>query len=249
MRRGDRLFELIEILRQARQPISASSIAERLEVSKRTVYRDIGALMAQRVPIRGEAGVGYVLEAGFHMPPLMLTSDEIEAAILGAQWVQTRGDPGLSRAAESLVAKIEAVAPQDLHSFFTDHATSVAPIDIPDEVFSASEFRAAIRQRRKLRLRYRDEAGAITDRIVWPFLIGYRDQGRIVAAWCELREGYRYFRTERIIQASVLDAIIPKRLDRLRADWKKAMDAERDQYVLPANKSDENSVPAVTKDE
>ena len=97
MRRGDRLFELIEILRRARGPVAATAIAAELEVCKRTVYRDVAALMAQRVPIRGEAGVGYVLEAGFHMPPLMLTPDEIEAAVLGAQWVQTRGEPDMWR--------------------------------------------------------------------------------------------------------------------------------------------------------
>ncbi|MEP1573194.1 helix-turn-helix transcriptional regulator [Roseibium album] len=230
MRRGDRLFELIEILRRARQPISASAIASELEVCKRTVYRDVAALIAQRVPIRGEAGVGYVLEAGFHMPPLMLTQDEIEAAVLGAQWVRTRGEPDMQRAAESLVAKIEAIAPGDLHSFFARPATGVAPVDPPEEILCSSEIRAAIRRQKKIRLEYGDDRGEITDRIIWPLLLGYRDQGRIIAAWCELREGFRYFRTERIKRAKILEESVPRRLDLLRAEWHVAMAEERQNF-------------------
>lgn len=233
MRRGDRLFELIEILRRARGPVAATAIAAELEVCKRTVYRDVAALMAQRVPIRGEAGVGYVLEAGFHMPPLMLTADEIEAAVLGAQWVQTRGEPDLRRAAASLVAKIEAIAPDDLHSFFAQPVTGVAPVETPPEVLASSDLRAAIRRQKKIRLEYRDDKGTLTDRIVWPVLLGYRDEGRILAAWCELRSGFRYFRTERITQAEILEDRVPKRLAQLRADWERAMAAERRRYYGP----------------
>src|SRR5688572_32881210 len=98
MRRADRLFQIIQIMRRARAPITADTIAEELETSKRTIYRDIATLMGQRVPIRGEAGMGYVLDQGFDLPPLMLTPDEIEAAVLGAQWVASRGDPALARA-------------------------------------------------------------------------------------------------------------------------------------------------------
>ncbi|MEL7524291.1 MAG: YafY family protein [Pseudomonadota bacterium] len=231
MRRGDRLFELIEILRRARGPVPATAIAAELEVCKRTVYRDVAALMAQRVPIRGEAGVGYVLEAGFHMPPLMLTPDEIEAAVLGAQWVQTRGEPDMRRAAQSLIAKIETIAPDDLLSFFAQPVTGVAPVETPHEVLSSSDLRAAIRRQKKIRLAYRDDRGAVTDRIIWPVLLGYRDEGRIIAAWCELRSGFRYFRTERITHAHILDERVPKRLAQLRADWERAMAAERERYA------------------
>src|SRR5579863_1607411 len=114
MRRADRLLRIIQILRRARMPVTAIDMASELETSLRTVYRDIAQLMADRVPIRGEAGIGYVLEGGFDMPPLMLTPDEIEAAMLGAQWVMSRGDPALNRAAADLVAKIGAVVPEHL---------------------------------------------------------------------------------------------------------------------------------------
>lgn len=106
MRRADRLFRIIQILRRRRRPVTAEEIAGETETSLRTIYRDIAQLMADRVPIRGEAGVGYVLEGGFDMPPLMLTPDEIEAAMLGAQWVMGRADPALARAASDLTAKI-----------------------------------------------------------------------------------------------------------------------------------------------
>src|SRR5580698_6297320 len=121
MRRAERLFQIIQILRRSRRsPIRANDIASELETSLRTVYRDIAQLMAERVPIRGEAGIGYVLEDGFDMPPLMLTADEIEAAMLGAQWVMSRGDVALSRAAKDLVAKIGAVVPPHLKPLALD---------------------------------------------------------------------------------------------------------------------------------
>ena len=112
MRRADRLFQIIQILRRERRPVTAAAIASELETSKRSVYRDIADLLGQRVPIRGEAGIGYVLEGGFDLPPLMLTPDEIEAAVLGAQWVSGRGDPLLARAARDLTAKIAAAVPE-----------------------------------------------------------------------------------------------------------------------------------------
>ena len=231
MRRGDRLFEIIEILRRTRGPISADAIGQELGVTKRTVYRDIAALMAQGVPIRGEAGVGYILESGFHMPPLMLTGAEIEAAILGAQWVQTRGEPELALAAAKLITKIEAVAPPGLHASFVEPATSVAPVSPPTETLPAPDIRAAIRQRAKIQITYRDNTGAETTRVIWPILLGYRDQGRIIAAWCELRQGFRYFRTERITSAEILDDKIPRRMNLLRQQWRDAMDAERQQLL------------------
>src|SRR5215831_19423302 len=114
MRPADRLFQIIQILRRTPKPITAGALAAELETTKRTVYRDVADLIGQRVPIRGEAGVGYVLEQGFDMPPLMLTPDEIEAAVLGAQWVAGHGDAALARAAGDLIAKITQSIPAHL---------------------------------------------------------------------------------------------------------------------------------------
>lgn len=231
MRRADRLFEIIQLLREARGPISANAIALQLEVSKRTIYRDVASLMAQRVPVRGEAGIGYVLERGFDMPPLMLTEDEIDAAALGAHWVATRGEPELAVAAKRLLAKIEAVVPEQIGLALRDPSTSVAPVEKPTEAISATELRRAIRLRRKVRIGYRDNDGTASERTVWPVLIGYRDSGRILAAWCELREAFRYFRTDRMNAAELLDELIPDRQRTLRLRWEAAMSAEREKYA------------------
>src|SRR5690242_20834162 len=127
MRRAERLFQIIQILRRSkRRPITANDIAAELETSLRTIYRDISQLLAERVPIRGEAGIGYVLEDGFDMPPLMLTADEIEAAMLGAQWVMGRGDSSLVRAAGDLVAKIGVVLPEHLRPLLMEPALATA---------------------------------------------------------------------------------------------------------------------------
>lgn len=187
MRRASRLFEIIQVLRRARGPVSADAIARELEVSKRTIYRDIAVLIAQRVPIAGEAGVGYVLERGFDMPPLMLTENEIDAFVLGTHWVASRGEAELAAAARSLLAKIEAVVPEELRAFVLTPTTSVAPVAADSEIVSANDLRAAIRSRRKLRIVYKGNDGQTTNRVVWPVLLGYRDVGRILAAWCELR--------------------------------------------------------------
>ena len=230
MRRGDRLFEIIEILRRAKGPISAQSIGEELGETKRTVYREDAALNGQCGPIIGVAGGAYVLEPGFHMPPLMLTPDEIEAVMLGALWVQTRGEPELVLAAKKLITKLEAVAPEKYRTSFLEPVVSVAPVAQPEEVLGAAAIRLAIRRRKKIALAYSDNSGQKTRRVIWPILLGYRDTSRIIAAWCELRMGFRYFRTERIVEADALEDSIPRRMDLLRAEWRNATDAERRRY-------------------
>lgn len=220
----------MQLLRRHRQPVSANEIADELEVSKRTIYRDIAVLVGQRIPIMGEPGVGYILERGFDMPPLMLTPDELDAAILGANWVASRGEPELSRAAQNLVAKIVAIVPAALQSHILEPVTSIAPVPISPERIRTSMLREAIRDGRKVALEYEDNKGDRTHRVVWPILLGYRDSGRIMAAWCEAREAFRYFRTDRIFSAQVLDARIPERRATLRARWQFAMDEERKRY-------------------
>ena len=231
MRRADRLFEIIQILRRVRRPVSAQAIADELEVSKRSVYRDIATLTAQRVPIRGEAGVGYVLEEGFDMPPLMLTAEEIDAAVLGALWVSTRAEPELARAAENLIAKIEAITPRPLRRHIAVAAMSVRPVSpASEDKIDAAMLRQAILEGRKMSLGYRDGDGKESKRVVWPVLLGYRDEGRILAAWCELRQGFRYFRTDRMTFAEALDQRYPESRSSLKDRWRKAMDAERESY-------------------
>ena len=227
MRRADRLFQIIQILRRSHQPITADSMAAELETSKRTVYRDIADLIGQRVPIRGEAGIGYVLDGDFDMPPLMLTADEIEAAVLGAQWVSGRGDPVLAGAALDLIAKINSVVPEHLRPFIAEPAIGTRPgWAIAADGIDIARARAWIHAGRKIRITYRDERGDASERIVWPVIIGYFDAVRMLAAWCELRQDFRSFRTDRVAAAEFLDERHGLRPGELRTRWKRHM-AER----------------------
>ena len=224
MRKADRLFQIIQILRRSRGPVTADALAEELETSKRTVYRDVCALVGQRVPIRGEAGFGYVLEAGFEMPPLMLTPDEIEAAVLGAQWVAGRGDPALARAAKDLIAKIGAAVPERLRPFVLEPAAGVTSsyYGAPDAI-DMERVRACIHAGRKIRLDYRDEQGRPSERVIWPVAVGYMETARVLAAWCELRRDFRHFRTDRVAGADFLEERYPARPAALRAQWRKSL--------------------------
>lgn len=232
MRRADRLFQIIQILRRSRRPITADAIGLELETSKRTVYCDIADLMGQRVPIRGEAGVGYVLDGGYDLPPLMLTPDEIEAAVLGAQWVAGRADPALARAAKDLIAKIGAAVPERLRPYVLEPASGTPPArnSVADAIDMA-RVRAHIYAGRKIKLTYRDEQGAETDRTIWPITIGYRDTTRMLVAWCEMRIDFRSFRTDRVAGAEFLEDRYPLRPAVLRAKWRRAMEAERQQWM------------------
>jgi predicted DNA-binding transcriptional regulator YafY len=224
MRRADRLFQIIQVLRRTQKPLTADAIAAELETSKRTIYRDIATLMGQRVPIRGEAGMGYILESGFDMPPLMLTPDEIEAAVLGAQWVMGHADPALATAAKDLIAKIADTVPEKLRPFVLEPASRARPhfrgaMDAIDMV----QMRAHIHAGKKVRLCYRDESGRDSERIIWPIAVGYLEAVRLLAAWCELRSDFRSFRTDRAVTAEYLDEKYPERREVLRSRWRKTL--------------------------
>ena len=228
MRRADRLFQIIQVLRRSSKPVTAEAMAVELETSKRSIYRDIATLMGQRVPIRGEAGIGYVLDGGFDMPPLMLTSDEVEAAVLGAQWVAGRGDPALARAARDLIAKIAATVPERLRTVVLEPAVASPPVwDLKIETVDMARVRAWIHAGRKLRLRYADEQGRETTRVIWPCLVGYRETTRLLVAWCETRKDFRTFRTDRMVDAEFLDDRYPGRPAVLRQRWFAAMETRR----------------------
>jgi predicted DNA-binding transcriptional regulator YafY len=234
MRRADRLFQIIQVLRRSRRPVTAEAMAAELETSKRTVYRDIADLMAQRVPIRGEAGVGYVLDGGYDLPPLMLTPDEIEAAVLGAQWVAGRGDPALARAALDLIAKIGAAVPERLRPYALEPAARAAPRwNVAPDGLDMAQVRHAIRGGLKIAISYRDEQERVSQRTVWPFAVGYHETVRLLIAWCELRTDFRSFRTDRVTAAEFLDDRYPERPATLRARWRRLMTEKMAQMGMP----------------
>ena len=228
MRRADRLFQIIQILRRQRAPITADALAAELETSRRTVYRDVADLMSQRVPIRGEAGTGYVLDRGFDMPPLMLTPDEIEVAVLGAQWVAARGDVVLRRAAQDLIAKIAATVPERLRPLVLEPASGTPPAlgQAPDTL-DLAEVRVAVRAGTKIVLRYRDERDRESERVVWPVVVGYLESTRLLIAWCELRQGFRSFRTDRVVGATFLKERYAEKPSVLRARWRETLSLRR----------------------
>ena len=220
MRRADRLFDIIQRLRTARRPMTAAALAEELEVTVRTVYRDVATLQARRVPIEGAPGIGYMLRRGFDLPPLMFTTEEIEAIAVGARLVSRTGDPSLQDAAESVLSKVTVILPEALRAqlvsapFFV--SSSGAPVA---ESVDLSLVRQAIRDERKIVIAYADEKGARTQRTIWPIAVAYYVQATLIGAWCELRQDYRHFRADRISALSVLDECYPSDNGRLMAEW------------------------------
>jgi predicted DNA-binding transcriptional regulator YafY len=224
--RSERLLALLQALRRRRRPVSGRVLADELGVSLRTLYRDIAALQGQGAEIEGEAGLGYVLKPGFWLPPLMLSGEEIEALVLGARWVGARTDEKLALAARDAIAKISAVLPPRLRED-VESSTLIVPGKAP--VAAAPDLapiRAAIRAERKLALVYHDAQGSRTERTVWPFGVGYFDEARVVMAWCELRQGFRHFRADRIASCRTLEARYPARRQRLIKDWRLSEGAE-----------------------
>ena len=198
MRRADRLFQVIQLLRR-RHVLTAAAIAHELEVSERTVYRDIADLVRSGVPIAGEAGVGYTLRRGFDLPPLMFTEEEIEALVLGTRVVSSWADEGLAKAAESALARIEAALPDKLKARLTGSRLFAPSFHVPQQVAAAlAELRKAIDDRSRTRLDYADNDGAKTDRVVRPLGLFFWGNKWTLTAWCELREDFRDFRLDRI---------------------------------------------------
>lgn len=219
MRRADRLFDIIQSLRAASGPVTAARLAERLEVAVRTVYRDIAALQASRVPIEGAAGLGYVLRRGFDLPPLMFSQEEIDAIAVGARLLRRLRDPKLQQAAESVLAKVADAVPQTLRAQLAGARYFVSDGSQPTPGLDPAELRRAIRETRKVAIGYEDEAGRHTDRTIWPLALAYYVDVTVVGAWCELRRDFRHFRVDRIRGARVLGEVFPAENGRLAAEW------------------------------
>ena len=206
MRRADRLFRLVQLLR-ARRFCTGEQIALELGVSKRTVYRDVADLQGSGVPIRGEAGVGYRLERGYELPPLVFNADELESLVLGARIVAAWGDPGLAAAVGGAMTKIEAVLPEALRRVVLD--TPLFAPELPSASAMAGELallRRAIGERRPVHFRYAREDGAETEREARPLGLYFWGRKWTLAAWCELRRDYRSFRPDRMRDVRLLDA-------------------------------------------
>ena len=206
MRRADRLFQIVQLLRRRRRATRAADIARQLGISERTVYRDIRDLVLAGTPIDGEAGVGYRLRPGYDLPPLMFDREEIQALVLGARIVRQFGDPALARASDAILNKVASILPNDLAPLLEDTRLFVPGIVSANESATAlGTARGALIERRKLRLRYADAQGAGSERTVRPLGIFFWGRTWTLAAWCELRTDFRNFRLDRVSDASPLD--------------------------------------------
>jgi predicted DNA-binding transcriptional regulator YafY len=221
MSRSERLLDLLQVLRRHRRPVSGAELASELAVSLRTIYRDIQSLAATGAPIEGEAGVGYILRPGYTLPPLMFTEEEIEAIVLGSRMVAASADPRLARAAGDALAKVTAVLPDA-------RADEVAGLGLlsgprqpvaPDGVDLAL-IRQAIRAERKVWITYSDETGNRTERRVWPVSLTFYDRVRVLAAWCELRQSFRHFRTDRVLTLAETGERLPRPRRALMKEWR-----------------------------
>jgi predicted DNA-binding transcriptional regulator YafY len=222
MSRAARLLELLELLRRRRSPASGEELAAKLGISLRTLYRDIATLKQQGASIQGEPGLGYVLKPGFTLPPLMFSTEELEALVLGSRWVAQRGDPHLSAAAQNALEKIRAVLPSKLREAI-EEATLTVPSYAstePNQV-DLAVIRVAIRNEIKLRIEYRAGSGAVTSRTIWPLLIGYFEKVHVLLSWCETRQDFRSFRVDRMIALESLSEPYPERRVTLVRQWRK----------------------------
>jgi predicted DNA-binding transcriptional regulator YafY len=220
VRKASRLFEIIQILKLAKQPVTAAQIAERLEVVPRSIYRDIAALQSMRVPIEGGRGIGYILRSGFNLPPLMFSVEEMEAIVLALALLDRAGDMELKLAAKRVNQKIASAVPPPLRQILETNALhawgTIAPL--PEGVDLAS-LRRAIRDEQKVEIHYCDQLGRITKRKIWPLALIYYSETANIVAWCELRRALRNFRAERVQESVFIEEFFPASGDRLRQDW------------------------------
>jgi len=220
MRRADRLFDIIQSLRTATQPVTAAALAERLEVTVRTIYRDIAALQGSRVPIEGAPGLGYAMRRGFDLPPLMFTAEEADAIAVGVRLLRRLRDAKLQRAAESVLAKLTVVVPAPLQSHLVSAPVYVSDGSTPTpHGIDPADLRQAIHQARKVAITYIDENGRRTRRTIRPVAMAYYVDVTLLGSWCELRNDFRNFRVDRILGAEFLEDRFLAESGKLLAGW------------------------------
>lgn len=221
MTRSQRLLALIEILRRHRFPVAGAVLASELGITLRTLYRDIGTLKEQGASIEGVAGLGFVLHPGFTLPPLMFTEEEIEALVLGSRWVARRADERLGHAARNALSKIATVLPSALRDELEASALLIGPgTSMMHSAIAQPIIRNTIKAELKAEIIYRDLKGIESSRTIWPFALGYFDDSRVLVTWCELRNGFRHFRADRIMTFTALQERYPRRRQVLLKAWR-----------------------------
>lgn len=220
MARSDRLFEIIQLLRRHKRVVTAQWIAEQLEVTPRTIYRDISALQAMRVPIEGEVGVGYLMRGGFDLPPLMFDAEEVEAISVGLALLSRTGDQGLIKAATRVARKIGDVVPQHAARQLAGSQSQVSSYGIKlPKAIDMPRLRLAIRESTKIHITYTNSKGENSARTLRPLIIFYYIEVALLLAWCELKDDFRQFRIDRIGTLDYFEESFSKHAETLREKW------------------------------
>lgn len=210
MHKSERLFQLVNLLRGRRTAITAEQLSEVLEVSVRSIYRDIQSLVLSGIPMEGEAGVGYRLKPGYQLPPLMFDYDEVQALLLGASMVQAWTDPELAAGAQRAVQKIRAVLPEPLLAQADRQAYRVPALGPQAHLGDVHRtIRRACEQQQILLLQYEDAKGQVSERRIWPLGMFFWGERWTLVAWCEARNDYRNFRFDRVKSVSLVDENYP----------------------------------------
>lgn len=217
MSRSVRFFEIIQILRQAEAPVTANTLAEVLEVNIRTIYRDIASLQTSKIPIEGEAGIGYIMRKGFDLPPLMFTQEELEAIVVGLSMLGRSADSGLIKAATSVASKISDVLPEN-SIIATPHQVSQWN-QIPASTVQPEELRNIIRQEVEIDITYKDLQDETTQRMIQPIALFYYIDVMLLVAWCKLRKDFRHFRIDRIQSYKLTGNNFANEGNELRQKW------------------------------
>lgn len=217
--RATRLLHLLDELRRRRKPVRGAQLAERLGVSLRTVYRDIDALRGQGADIAGDPGVGYQLRAGFLLPPMMFSAEELEAIVLGARWVAAHADPELAAAAGSALERVTGVLPDALRLQVETSGLFAPQWQVGDAEPWLPALRRAIRAGNAVRIQYRDADGRASERVIWPFAMAFLAEIRLLAAWCEMRGDFRHFRADRMVALEDTGQRYPEQRHSLLKRW------------------------------
>ena len=220
MSRSHRLFDLLQELRRRRGTVSGGALARELDVSLRTIRRDIATLQAMGADIDGEPGVGYILRPGFVLPPLSFTEEEIQALVVGAQWVSRQTDEALARAVQNALAKIHGVLSPDMRRALDDSALFVSRSQAAVSGVDLARVRRALREQWKMRITYADEDDTPMDRTLWPIMLGFIENQRFIAGWCELTSDFRLFRTDRILKVDFLEERYARNRRQLVKEWR-----------------------------
>ena len=219
----------MQVLRRHRGTVSGEVLARESGVSLRTIRRDIATLQSLGADIVGEPGVGYILRPGFLLPPLSFTAEELQALVAGAQWVGRQTDEALALAAQNAIAKIGSVLPPDMRRALDDDTLYVARKREDTSGLDLARVRQAMREQHKMRIGYSDQAGATSERVIWPIMLGFVESRRFIAGWCELREDFRLFRADRIAQVEFLQERYAGNRRQLVKEWRAQVDRQRQQ--------------------